>query len=95
MWIVELSLAPTEERRSARPAHRALLAGLHERGVVPMAGPLADDSGAVIVFDLPDEEAVRQRLAADPYFVTPGVTVISVREWMPFITAPGGGPPGR
>lgn len=94
MWIVELSLAPTEERLAARPAHRRLLTGLHERGVVTMAGPLADDSGAVIVFDLPDEEALRRQLAADPYIATPGVTVSGVREWKPFI-GPGGGPPRR
>jgi uncharacterized protein YciI len=87
MWIVELSLAPTEERLAARPAHRRLLTGLRERGVVPMAGPLADDSGAVIIFDLPDEEALRRELAADPYLTTPGVTVASVREWRPFVTA--------
>ncbi|MGN9909451.1 YciI family protein [Phytohabitans sp. LJ34] len=87
MWIVELSLAPTKERLAARPAHRRLLASLHERGTVPMAGPLADDSGAVIVFDLPDEEAVRDKLAADPYLTTPGVAVVSVREWHPFVPA--------
>jgi uncharacterized protein YciI len=85
MWIVELSLAPTEERLAARPAHRQLLASLHECGVVPMAGPLADDSGAVIIFDLP-EEAVRRVLAEDPYLTTPGVAIISLREWMPFVT---------
>ncbi len=95
MWIVELELRETPERMAARPAHRDRLTGLHERGVVSMAGPLADDSGAVIVFDLPDEEAVRQQLAADPYLTTPGVTLVSVREWKPFVTAPGGGPPRR
>ena len=87
MWIVELSLAPTEERLAARPAHRQLLTGLHERGVVPMAGPFADDSGAVIVFDVRDEAAVADLLESDPYFATPGVTVASVREWRPFVTA--------
>lgn len=87
MWIVELGMAPTEERLAARPAHRRLLASLHERGVVPMAGPFADDSGAVIVFDLPDEDALRHQLAADPYFTTPGVTILSVREWRPLVPA--------
>jgi uncharacterized protein YciI len=87
MWIVELELSNTPERLAARPAHRRLLAELHESGVVPMAGPLADDSGAVIIFDLPDEEALRRQLAADPYLTTAGVTVRGVREWRPFLPA--------
>ena len=82
MWIVELALVPTEERLRARPAHRERLTGLPS---VLMAGPLADDSGAVIVIDLPDEGAVRRLLADDPYLATPGVTVASVREWEPFV----------
>jgi uncharacterized protein YciI len=87
MWIVELELRETPERMAARPAHRDRLTGLHERGVVSMAGPLADDSGAVIIFDLPDEEALRRQLESDPYLTTPGVSVRSVREWRPFLTA--------
>ncbi|GLW30619.1 hypothetical protein Areg01_35590 [Actinoplanes regularis] len=39
-------------------------------------------SGAVIILDTPDPEAV---IAVDPYFATPGVTVASVREWRPFL----------
>jgi hypothetical protein len=46
-----------------------------------MAGPLADDSGAVIVFDVPDRAALNARLAADPHFATPEVAVTAVREW--------------
>ncbi|GAA2692161.1 MULTISPECIES: YciI family protein [Actinoplanes] len=83
MWIVELSFTPEPARITARPAHRALLTALHADGVVRMAGPLADDSGAVIVLDTPDPQAV---LAADPYFSTPGVTVSSVREWLPILS---------
>lgn len=87
MWIVELALTGTPERMAARPAHRERLAGLHERGVVAMAGPFADDSGAVIVFDVAGEVELRELLAADPYLATPGVSVTSVREWRPFLTA--------
>ncbi|MFC0527033.1 YciI family protein [Phytohabitans kaempferiae] len=84
MWIVELSLAPTAERLQARSAHRRLLASLCERGVVRMAGPLADDSGAVVVFDVPGRDDVERLLKRDPYLATPGVAVASVREWRPF-----------
>ena len=50
-----------------------------------MAGPWADDSGALIVFDLPGQEALDQLLAADPYLTTPGVHVTAKREWRPFL----------
>jgi uncharacterized protein YciI len=83
MWIVELSFTAEPDRLTARPAHRALLTALHRDGIVRMAGPLADDSGAVLVLDTPDPQAI---LAADPYFTTPGVTVTSVREWLPILT---------
>jgi uncharacterized protein YciI len=51
-----------------------------------MAGPFADDSGAVIVVDLDSRAAVDDLLADDPYYAAPGVTVSSIREWRPFIT---------
>lgn len=86
MWIVELTFTGAPERLAARPAHRARLTALHERGLVPMAGPLADDSGAVIVFDAPDRPALDRLLADDPYLTTPGVTVHRVRQWTPFLT---------
>jgi len=85
MWIVELEFTDAVERLDARPAHRRHLTELHEAGTVRMAGPLADDTGAVIVVDLPDRAAVARFLADDPYFTTPGVTVGAVRQWEPFL----------
>ncbi|MET7804141.1 YciI family protein [Micromonospora chersina] len=86
MWIVELAFTEAPERLAARPAHRALLTELHGKGVVRVAGPLADDSGAVLVFDVPDRPELDRLLAADPYFTTPGVAVTRIREWAPFLT---------
>jgi uncharacterized protein YciI len=85
MWIVELAFTDAPERLAARPAHRDRLAALHREGTVRMAGPLAGDGGAVIVIDAPDRPTVDALLAADPYFATPGVTVVSVREWLAFL----------
>jgi uncharacterized protein len=86
MWIIELEFTDAVERLDARPAHRERLTELHRAGTVKLAGPLADQTGAVIVVDLPDREAVARLLAADPYFTTPGVTVGRVRQWEPFLT---------
>lgn len=86
MWIVELKLEPTDERLAARPAHREKLARLHEAGVVRMAGPFADDSGAVIIVDAESRAEVDRLLSDDPYYAISGVTVTDIREWRPFIT---------
>jgi uncharacterized protein YciI len=85
MWMIELRFAPTPERLAARPAHRSRLTALHNEGVVRMAGPFADDSGAVILVEAPDRAAVESFLSTDPYFSTTGVTVVHAREWQPFV----------
>jgi uncharacterized protein len=85
MWIVELSFGSAPERLAARPAHRKRLTELHRAGSVRMAGPWADDTGALIVFDVPDDAALDRLLAADPYLMTPGVHVTVKREWSPFL----------
>jgi uncharacterized protein YciI len=85
MWIVELAFTDDPERLAVRAAHRSLLTALHRDGVVRMAGPFADDTGALIVLDLPDRQAVDAVISADPYFTAPGVTVAAVRDWRPFL----------
>lgn len=82
---IELALSPTPERLAARPAHRAIVADLHARGVVHAAGPFADDSGALILVN-GDLSAAEEVLAADPYYrATEGVRVVSVRPWTPVV----------
>jgi uncharacterized protein YciI len=85
MWIIELRFAPTPERLAARPAHRSHLAALHSEGVIRMAGPLTDDTGAMIIMDAPGREIVDSILAADPYFATNGVDIVQIREWNTFL----------
>jgi uncharacterized protein YciI len=85
MWIIELRFLPTPERLAARPAHRERLTTLYGDGIVRMAGPLADDTGAVIVVDVLDRADVEAFAAADPYFDTAGVEVTQIREWHPFL----------
>jgi len=85
MFILEVAILPTPERLAARPAHRALLGELHKQGKVVMAGPLADDTAAVVVWDVATREEVEALMAADPYYSSNGVTTTSIREWAPFI----------
>ena len=84
MIAIELALSPSPERLAARPAHRALVAALHARGVIHAAGPWADDSGALVLIDGGPDVAERV-LADDPYYSTDGVRVVSVREWAPVV----------
>ncbi|MEU4362641.1 YciI family protein [Promicromonospora sp. NPDC023987] len=84
MLILELTFAATPERLAARPAHRAILARLHDDGTLLAAGPWADDSGALLLFDVGRAELDRL-LDADPYYRTPGVEVAGIREWLPVV----------
>lgn len=85
MFVVELAFGGDEERLAARPAHRERLQRLREDGALRMAGPFADDSGALLIFDVPDEATLEGILADDPYYGTPGVTVVSRQQWSPIV----------
>ncbi|MEE3919364.1 hypothetical protein V2I01_16625 [Micromonospora sp. BRA006-A] len=79
MWIVELAPTEAPERLAARPAHRALLTALHEKGVVRMSGPLADDRRRARLRRTGPIRAGPCARRRDPYFTTPGVEVTRVR----------------
>jgi uncharacterized protein YciI len=84
MFVLELSFAPDDaERLAARPAHRERLAALKADGVVVLAGPFADDSGALVVLDVPDRAAAEAVVAEDPYYSLGGVEVVYLRHWQP------------
>ncbi|MCL2653501.1 MAG: YciI family protein [Propionibacteriaceae bacterium] len=85
MFILEVAISPTPERLAARPAHRELLAEQHRQGKVLMAGPLADDTAAVVIWDVDTREEVEALMASDPYYSANGVETTSIREWAPFI----------
>lgn len=85
MYVLELSFDDDPRRLEARPAHRDRLLTLHAEGVLVLAGPWADDSGALLVFDVPDEAKLRDLIDQDPYYTAPGVSVRGVREWKPIV----------
>ncbi|MGO1054400.1 YciI family protein [Crossiella sp. CA198] len=85
MIVVELVFTDDPRRLAARPAHRARLTELRAAGVLVLAGPWADDSGALLLFDC-DEPALAEILAADPYYRTPGVSIRVRREYSPLWT---------
>ena len=72
MFAVELEFSGDPARLELRPEHRRKLTALREAGQVRLAGPWADESGALLVLDVPDEAAVRAILDADPTTARPG-----------------------
>ena len=85
MYLVELAFGSDPERLAARPAHRETLLRLHHAGIVRMAGPFHDDSGALLIIDVADETSLEGLIEADPYFRTPGVRIVRKERWDPFI----------
>ncbi|MEV8319551.1 YciI family protein [Streptomyces sp. NPDC059900] len=90
MWTIELRFTTdnaehTAARLAARPAHRVALAALHADGRLHAAGPFADDSGALLILDVPTRTALDAVLAADPYFHLPAVQLTNIREWSPVV----------
>lgn len=55
-------------RDEHRPAHVDFLRSLHAAGELYMSGPLVTEpAGALLVFEADDEEALAERLDADPF----------------------------
>jgi uncharacterized protein YciI len=87
MMVLELRFDNDPRRLAARPAHRRLLERLTADHRLVMAGPWQDDSGALLIFRVSEAET-RRIMADDPYYATPGVHVVALREWSPLIGLP-------
>lgn len=86
MYIVELSFDDRDDRLALRPAHRELLSDLRDQGLLHMAGPYPDESGAMLLFNVDDPATVDKILDADPYYRAPGVTITRRQEWTPAVS---------
>lgn len=83
MFVVELAFDGDPARLAARPAHRERLLRLREEGVLVMAGPFSDESGSLLIFDVPEPTDLARVLDADPYYRTAGVRVVRQQHWLP------------
>jgi uncharacterized protein YciI len=68
--------------------HATFMDALSEQGFVLLVGPIGEGDGdnALLVIDAPDENAVRARLAEDPWGEDMLATV-SIRHWSVLIGA--------
>lgn len=86
VFVLELAFDDNPQRLAARAAHRERLERLHDDGALRMAGPFADDSGALLLFDVPDLAGLETLMDDDPYYRAPGVTIVRRTEWAPVFT---------
>ncbi|WP_043638440.1 YciI family protein [Nonomuraea candida] len=84
-YVVHLAFDGDPRRLAARPAHREHLRRLKERGLLVTAGPWADDSGAVHVYEVADEAELRGILREDPYTAVDGCEIVLLKEWTPIM----------
>jgi uncharacterized protein YciI len=61
--------------------HAAFMDALVDDGFVVLGGPLGDGPRVVLVCSAPSEEAVRERLAADPWSDSGMLEIESVERW--------------
>jgi uncharacterized protein YciI len=91
-YLVELANGPawdpSRERREQAGwvEHAEFMDALVEDGFVFMGGPIGDGNVLQVV-DAESEDAIRARLADDPWYETV-LTIVSIRPWSVWLRAP-------
>lgn len=81
-FLVLTTFTSAEARMAHRSAHREYLHEQVARGKLLMAGPFADETGGLIMFEAQDEAEVSEIMANDP-FTTSGVfATTEIRPWI-------------
>ncbi|MFC4119431.1 YciI family protein [Nonomuraea zeae] len=84
-YVLQLAFDGDPRRLAARPAHREHLRRLKEAGRLVSAGPWADDSGALHVYEVSGESELREILREDPYTAVDGYEIVLLKEWTPIM----------
>ena len=81
-FVALLEFADDEALRlQTRPAHRDYLRSLYDQGQLWMSGPWADDTGAMLIYDVEDIGTAQSLLDADPYRAAGVVADVRIKEW--------------
>jgi len=75
--------ATVEARDTFRPEHRAWLNGLIDAGSLLTSGPYPDGSGALLLFQVADEAAIKELLPQDPFARENLIDHVRAVEWLP------------
>jgi uncharacterized protein YciI len=65
--------------------HAAFMDNLFDQGVIVLAGPYPDGSGALLIVEAESQVAVRDMFADDPWMVRDILRVGDVKEWTIFL----------
>jgi uncharacterized protein YciI len=66
-----------------RPAHRQYMAQLDSENRLWAAGPFADGTGALFIYEAADQQAAEAILHADPYFTGGALAKSELAAWSP------------
>jgi uncharacterized protein len=72
-----------------RPTHRAYLHVLLDNGQLAAAGPFADGSGALFIYEADDIDAARGLAEADPYTLGGVIKQQTITPWVLVYSNPG------
>ena len=61
--------------------HARFMDGLVEAGFVLLGGPLEGDREVLLIVSAPSGDAIRQRLAADPWLQDGTLSIVSIERW--------------
>jgi uncharacterized protein YciI len=67
-----------------RPAHRSYVRTIKAKGQVLMAGPFADDSGALLIYRAQSKDEAKALVLADPYHAEGVYETYALSEWRLF-----------
>ena len=73
--------ANVEKIPETRPAHRAYLTELKERGQLVASGPFEDDSGALIIYEAESAEAAERLIRGDPFHEAGVFARWTIKPW--------------
>jgi uncharacterized protein YciI len=87
-FVRQIAFISGDERRLAvRPSHRQHLRELLAQGRLVMAGPWAEDDGALLVYEVADEAEMQELIGRDPYTKAGVVEEVSLRRWTQILPA--------
>lgn len=67
-----------------RPAHRSYAQSIRAKGALIMAGPFADDSGALLIYQAQSKEEAMALVLEDPYHAQGVYETYALSEWRLF-----------
>jgi uncharacterized protein YciI len=83
-FVVEFRYSVSRaEREAVHPDHAAYLNGLAERGVLLLAGPLVEENGGLLIYEVADRAELGELLDGEPYVKAGFVAESRIHQWQP------------